>query len=734
MRSKLWLLVALAACGGGGEELGSTSHEPPPLVEGLPKTVASGAVRRDTQTVVLVVVDGLRRDALASYGAEVDVAPNISRLAEESVVFADPVTVTTTANSILATILTGRLPEGHGLGSLHLRGRHELDDAVTTLPELLADEGWETFAAVSLPQYDAELSGLSRGFDTWYAPGLHEGARDASATWYNAKPELEQLLRKGEPTFVLLHLADTLETEPEDARDLDRFLGPFRDEDETLAAALELASSDPDQALLDLRKLLSRRRGSEMQLAWRRAGHASRVRRVDDVVGALVQTLRATGRYDDAAIAVTAPRGAKLQPPRSTSGPAFPPELFEVPLLLRLPGASPAGRIDGVTSLVDLAPTLADLTRTNLEASGSSTLARIEHGAPDRPARLVAPDLVNAATVSSLGISEENQIAGIVHWNRAGERVVTKDLAEGAASAWSANAELLGAGARGGKQIQPWPALWISTNSTVPFTLSWRATSGSLGPAVLDQGERRELQPRGLSGRAEFQAGQATLEARLGVCQLPLRLDFDFGEATDAVEQLDFPSLMPRLRDKGGASWPEGEVPTVDLAERGSGWWSLEVGASGEAGRRVRALVISYPPSEREPELAFDAGPEVTVTPVAGRSDAIWIEGTTPMACLVERPGGATDLAVGVVIDGQAPPMQNWRHRANRWAEPGQLALYVPDWVPDLTWRLDTPRVRHSQDPEHHVWIARVNNLLLGLGTPATAEQRAFLRKLGGRE
>jgi arylsulfatase A-like enzyme len=88
--------------------------------------VVSAEIARN---LVLVVIDTLRRDHLASYGYARDTAPGLRRLGEAGAVF-DGVSVTSWTKPAVASILTGLHPLRHGA---------LLEDALPAAAETLAE-------------------------------------------------------------------------------------------------------------------------------------------------------------------------------------------------------------------------------------------------------------------------------------------------------------------------------------------------------------------------------------------------------------------------------------------------------------------------------------------------------------------------------------------------------------------------------------------------------------------
>ncbi len=101
----------------------------------------------------------------------------------------------------------------------------------------------------------------------------------------------------------------------------------------------------------------------EREVAFYRAGYNGEVSYLDEEIGRLLEGLADRGLEDDAVIAFTADHGEGLgeEDYWFAHGERLIDPLVRVPLLIRAPSIE-AGRRDDVASLVDLFPTLLDLT------------------------------------------------------------------------------------------------------------------------------------------------------------------------------------------------------------------------------------------------------------------------------------------------------------------------------------------------------------------------------------
>lgn len=113
--------------------------------------------------IVLVCIDTLRSDRLPFYDYRKVETPALSALREEAILFERAYSHVPLTLPAHASIFTGALPGTHGV--LDNAG-YRLSEALPTLAELLAKEGYATGAAVSSVVL-AGSSGISRGFALW---------------------------------------------------------------------------------------------------------------------------------------------------------------------------------------------------------------------------------------------------------------------------------------------------------------------------------------------------------------------------------------------------------------------------------------------------------------------------------------------------------------------------------------------------------------------------------------
>ena len=79
------------------------------------KKIPRAELTGDARNVVLILVDGLRRDALGCYGGTEVETPHLDALAEEAFVYDRAHTPATWVWPAMASVLTGMVPAQHGV-------------------------------------------------------------------------------------------------------------------------------------------------------------------------------------------------------------------------------------------------------------------------------------------------------------------------------------------------------------------------------------------------------------------------------------------------------------------------------------------------------------------------------------------------------------------------------------------------------------------------------------------
>lgn len=351
------------------------------------------------QNLVLVTVDSLRRDALGCLGGPAGDTPRIDRLAAGGTLFGDAVSNGPRTPSAFPALLC----------SLHplVSGETGLPPAATTLAEALAAGGRRTAGFNLDNPYLSERCGYARGFsrydDFWQAKPASDRDR--------RPPPLKRLKKSVQDAIGRRSLALLLFFQAF----FQRGGAPFLKGEAAVQRALAWIGEDRETPffawlhLMDVHypylplarpgfgdrlgylgamaRLLLGKRRRPLQLM--RALYRERVRRLDGMIGRLVDGLREAGLERTTLVAVTADHGEQFgEHGGFTHGPQLYDELLRVPLVLAGPGVDRRLHVGAQVPLIDLPPTLLDLLGAAPPPSfqGRSFRGLLDGGGGDREA------------------------------------------------------------------------------------------------------------------------------------------------------------------------------------------------------------------------------------------------------------------------------------------------------------------------------------------------------------
>lgn len=344
-------------------------------------------------SVLLVVLDTTRRDAVSVYGEVEGTTPYLDSLAREGLRYDWALAPSPWTLPSHATLFTSLGPERHGVG---VGGRMVLGSGFTTLAEVFSRAGYQTVGFSENPLVVSEL-GLAKGFD--HFGGEMDANRLRAQVREDVKDDVRFDVELGvqgwaakrdpeRPFFVFVNLFDP--HDPYEARESN----PFLPESVELRTAARLGRGrKKSQGVAEFAGICSRLPPPD-ELEILRALYLDELRAADAKLGAVHRRLleAAGGRLISV---VTADHGEHLGEHRllghefSLHG-----ELLRVPLVVHgLPDTPPAV-IGTPVGLGDIAPSL--VRWAGIEAPGSFTgveLPRQPDGsAPERPWRAAYSD------------------------------------------------------------------------------------------------------------------------------------------------------------------------------------------------------------------------------------------------------------------------------------------------------------------------------------------------------
>lgn len=329
----------------------------------------------------MITVDCMRRDRISAYGHERETTPFLDRLLDGAAHCTSAHSVSPWTCPAMVSLHTGLYPHTHGGGLVPGEPKNlskdnlptKLSREIPTLPEVLARHGYRTAAEIAV--WNANLPIPER----YQRQELVEKPAETLV-----RRGLRWIREQDGPFMLWLHLGDA--HEPLDVpRRLRGVFGAIPRGKAYRRWAYTRATDRVDSPAFD------RYRDGRIRL------YDASIRAVDEALEGLWSGLREAGVRDRTVVMVSADHGeefwehrdeeiANFADPRGIAGTGHGHNLFQVHLLIPMivvgPGV-PAGEIRGNVSLVDVVPTLADLTGIEMPRSDGRSM----FGSLDRPIR-----------------------------------------------------------------------------------------------------------------------------------------------------------------------------------------------------------------------------------------------------------------------------------------------------------------------------------------------------------
>ncbi len=307
-------------------------------------SLVDGSGRRPN--VLLVTVDTLRADHLGAYGYRLGTSPEIDRLASEGVLFTDAITPVPTTAPALASLLTSRHADQHGV-------RENLAEFPGHLPTMASAFDAAGYQTAAFYGNGAIRNGFGAGFERFEPFGERWFFRDRRG----AEKAIAFLDGAREPWFLWVHFMDPH--------------GPYNSSPPGRSRAFAYPDSP---ALRRELQQVETNSGFGILPRYQRLDGLTRVgeyvRRYDGeilgtdaAIGQIRAALEASGQLDRTLLVVTADHGEALGEDEYffQHGTLLHEPGVRVPLIMRHPGLPSGLRSDTPASLVDVFPTVAAL-------------------------------------------------------------------------------------------------------------------------------------------------------------------------------------------------------------------------------------------------------------------------------------------------------------------------------------------------------------------------------------
>jgi arylsulfatase A-like enzyme len=312
---------------------------------------------RQQYNVIVILLDSLRPDYLASYGNQEVDSRGISKLSRYGVTFDDAQSNSSWTRPSVASMFTSALPWVHQADEINSKLRSD----ISYLPEILNQAGYRTECAIGTAMV-SEGFGFDRGYDRvhnlWDTDEHRlptKPVRRAEVLW---KYYLEPLTKGDQPYFFFLHEVDPHSPytpfgrfRPDLSTPLPRRIVTGRSHE------IAQIRSNPDGIT-----------ATELELM--KGLYAGEVSGMDTQIGALLKQADAANALENTLVIFVSDHGEEFLDHRSAGhGHSVYRELLRVPLIMRLDRVFIRGlRVAAPVELRDIAPTVLDLVGIDIPA------------------------------------------------------------------------------------------------------------------------------------------------------------------------------------------------------------------------------------------------------------------------------------------------------------------------------------------------------------------------------
>lgn len=310
----------------------------------FPDEEASPEIAAARHNVVLISVDTLRPDHLSLYGYPRKTSPFLDEFFADGEIWENVYAAEASTAPSMASILTGRLPQNHGVRLFY----QHLGSEIPTLADLLSEHGYETAAVVSNVVLTAEAMGLDERFDHYDDfVDEREGVRPvwerrASRTTDAALAWLSSRENDAKPHLLWVHYIDPH--------------GPYRaPEDKPLEFSHE-GREEIDLIRIPRYTRLAEDPGDALRYIDR---YDEEIAYTDREIGRLLEEYRKSGEVANTIFIFTSDHGESLTDAHIAFKHGFDAlePVMRVPLAVRRPGGS-AKRMQAPVSTTDIAPSI----------------------------------------------------------------------------------------------------------------------------------------------------------------------------------------------------------------------------------------------------------------------------------------------------------------------------------------------------------------------------------------
>jgi arylsulfatase A-like enzyme len=308
----------------------------------------------------------------------------MKQFASDGVLFTNSTTQATWTKVATPSVLTSLYPSTHGVTEFNDR----LPAAATTLAEVYRAAGYATVGFAS-NLFTGQFTNLHQGYEEQHEDGSlpNQGSSktareyvDRLVSWLEAHRDV--------PFFAFIHVYDPHDPfEPGRPYDTMWADPAKRDAHHQDLEAVRKVISDPLLKLFGMptrAELVKAKIDADAYVKHDVDWYDGSIRGLDTEMGRLVERLKGLGLDDRTLVVFTADHGEEfLDHGRTFHGQSVYGELTQVPLMMRWPGALPAGRVvNDVVQTIDIMPTLLAVSGLTVprEAQGQSLVPLLRAG------------------------------------------------------------------------------------------------------------------------------------------------------------------------------------------------------------------------------------------------------------------------------------------------------------------------------------------------------------------
>lgn len=295
--------------------------------------------QEDKPNILLITLDDMNWDTPAIYGGNIpDLTPSIDRLANEGIRFENAYVQAPNCSPSRVVIQTGLYPHQSGM-----RGFYYVKDNVSTLPEILKENGYYT--GVLNKKAD---SSLSPDFDMyWDESSSIPGGAKRSAEKYSELMNgfLKRASRKEKPFYCVVNIADPHKPFFNDKKSKQNGFDKFKPSKIYTHDDVQIPEFLPKTPIIKQQVL----------------NYVNSVKRGDDCIAEVLKALEESKLSKNTIVILLSDHGMPFPYAKSTvyqNG-------VKTPMIVRWPGKIAEATVNktDLVSAVDLAPTILDITQ-----------------------------------------------------------------------------------------------------------------------------------------------------------------------------------------------------------------------------------------------------------------------------------------------------------------------------------------------------------------------------------